>query len=405
MSVSNGPKSSLVEPDGREASRKRVAVVKNNFLPFSEAFLHEEVSHLRRYAPTVFARTQRNADRFTGHRVIAVETLPEDPHPVAAAFYNATARSKRHNAELAGGGFDLVHGYFIDNALTGMAFANRYDLPLVVSLLGHDVSIVMGREKYRPDKWHYLFGHERLFRRASMFLSISAELRDRIIECGCPAEKVHVHHVGIDLSRFHPAEQEDPGPPRVIMVGRFVEKKGFEYGLRAAAIARDAGHEFRLLLMGDGELRPEYEAIIRELGLHDVVEMPGVLKHDEIARNMRGAALAMVPSVVGRLLDREGAPTVAKEAAASGLPVLATLHGGLPELVDDGKTGFLVPERDAEALGARLTDLLASPQMRRKMAVAARKKMEREYDVGVRCAALEDFYDEAVKQYAASRKR
>ena len=106
------------------------------------------------------------------------------------------------------------------------------------------------------------------------------------------------------------------------------------------------------------------------------------------------------PSVVTRSGDRESGLIVAKEAAACGVPVIATMHGGLPDIVEDGHTGFLVPERDVERLSEPLGRLIAEPALRQQMGGAARLKMEREYDVRERVTELEGFYDEAIARKA-----
>lgn len=381
------------------AATRRVALVRNNFLPYSETFIHDELNHHERYQPTVFCRQQRNTERYPEHDVVSAEQLPGGRRPIASAIYGATGLLPQHELAFIRKKYDIVHAHFGHNGLWGMGFAFRHRLPLVVSLHGRDVTILMGKDKYRPEWWHYLIGHKLLFRRTTLFLAASTELKQIITNLGCPAEKVVVHRLGVDLSKFTPAQAEDPGPPRIVMVGRFVEKKGHVYGLRAAAMARNAGLKFKLCLIGDGDLRPEYEQLIADLDLQDTVELLGVQPHAEIMRQMNGAALVMTPSVIAANLDRESGMIVAKEGSACGLPVLGTHHGGLPDIVDQGQTGYLVAERDSAALGKRLIELLSDAELRRTMGKAARAKMEREYDSHARARALEEYYDEAIARF------
>jgi colanic acid/amylovoran biosynthesis glycosyltransferase len=133
------------------------------------------------------------------------------------------------------------------------------------------------------------------------------------------------------------------------------------------------------------------------LDLAGDVVFPGSLPHAEVCRLIRGATAVMAPSVVARNLDRESGLIVAKEAAACGVPTIGTIHGGIPDIIDDGITGFLVAERDVDALGAKLIKLLSDEGLRASMGQAARKKMEREYDIRDRVAKLENIYDDVIQ--------
>jgi colanic acid/amylovoran biosynthesis glycosyltransferase len=126
----------------------------------------------------------------------------------------------------------------------------------------------------------------------------------------------------------------------------------------------------------------------------------GVLRPEEVAERVSTSDVLLAPSVVTRSGDRESGLIVAKEAAACGVPVLATMHGGLPDIIEDGQTGFLVPERDVQRLSERLGRLIADPALRQQMGGAARLKMEREYDVRERVTELEGLYDEAIARHA-----
>jgi len=378
------------------ARKRRVALLRNNFLPYSETFIHDEIRHHERYDVTVLARRHSNADRFPGHHVVAVEG-PTERRPLQSAVYGLTGFSRRLERAVKQERPDLVHAHFGHNGLYAMGFARRHGIPLVVSLHGRDVTILLGRDKYHPEWWHYLLGHQRLFRQADLFLAASNELKTLITSVGCPAEKVVVHRLGVDVTRFEPGTPPGPGEPaQVVMVGRFVEKKGHQTGIRAVARARDAGHDLRLTILGDGPLRPDYEGLLAELGLTEQVDLPGACAHAEVVEHMRRATVVLAPSVVARNLDRESGLIAAKEAAACAVPVVGTIHGGIPEIIDDEETGFLVPEHDDAAMGARLCELLANDDLRGRMGVAARAKMEREYDIRERVRGLEDLYDRVV---------
>ena len=168
------------------------------------------------------------------------------------------------------------------------------------------------------------------------------------------------------------------------------------YGIRAFAEARRARGRGRLVIVGDGPLQPQLAAAVREADAADHVTFAGALPHAEVAALLATADVLMAPSVTTANGDRESGTMVVKEASASGAVPLCTWHGGLPEIVDDGRTGYLVPERDVAALARRLEQLLADPALRRRFAEAGRAKMLAEYDNRLRVAALEDAYDEVL---------
>ncbi len=378
-------------------AQPRAALVRTNFLPYSETFIHEQLRFHKRYRVKVFARQWRNADRFNGHDVTAVEQIPGAPRPIRSTLFGMTGLSLRLERALRAFKPQIIHAHFGHNGLYAMGFALRHRLPLVVSLHGRDVTVLVGRDKYRPSYWHYLIGHRPLFKVADRFLAASTELRDLIIDCGCPPEKVVVHRLGIDVERFAPAAPDQvASEPSVVMVGRFVEKKGHIDGLHAAARARDAGHNFRLTIIGDGPLASRYVAEIARLGLDERVDLPGPLPSAEVAARLRAATVVLTPSVIAANHDRESGLIVAKEAAACGVPVVGTLHGGIPDIIDDGVTGYLVPEHDPAALGARLSALLGDPVLRARFGAAARAKMLSEYDIRGRMTELESIYDEVI---------
>jgi glycosyltransferase involved in cell wall biosynthesis len=172
-------------------------------------------------------------------------------------------------------------------------------------------------------------------------------------------------------------------------VGRLVEKKGVAYALEAFARVRARVPEARLRVVGDGPLRGRLEARAEALGVSEAVTFVGVLDAEGVRAEMAAADLLTAPSVTGARGDRESGVIVLKEAAATGLPAVGTRHGGIPEIIEDGTTGFLVGERDVDALASALSALVEDPALRRRMGAAARAKIEREYDTVRQNARLE----------------
>jgi glycosyltransferase involved in cell wall biosynthesis len=200
---------------------------------------------------------------------------------------------------------------------------------------------------------------------------------------------------GIDLEAFVPV-LEDREPAHVLAVGRLVEKKGFDVLLAALQRLRASTPELRATIVGEGEERARLEQEIGARGLTDVVRLAGALDQDGVRAALRTATVMCLPCVVGADGNRDALPTVLLEALAAGLPVVSTPVTGIPEIVDNGRAGVLVPERDPEATARALAELLDAPPERDRLARAGRRRAEEEFDARRISVALHGWFDEAL---------
>lgn len=231
---------------------------------------------------------------------------------------------------------------------------------------------------------------------AAFAVTISEYNREVIVrECGEAArDKVHVIHCGIDPELFKPARAPRAGtqPGRLVCVASFEDVKGHRFLLHACRLLRDRGVDFRCDLIGDGPLRRETEGRIRELDLASHVTIHGPQTRQFVIRMLAHsdvAVLASHPTADGR---REGIPVALMEAMASGLPVVSTAISGIPELVESGETGLLVPPRDPEALADALEVLLRDDALRRRMGDGARARVVRDFNLSESARALHGLF-------------
>lgn len=375
------------------------ALFRNNFLPLSETFIHDELRFHERYRGVVFSRRHINSHIFSGHEVHSADTHGKG----GMLLYGATALYPPFFKEFRRRKFVLVHAHFGHNGLYALPYAHAFGLPLVITVHGRDVTILVGSDRFLPEFWHYNFASKTLFSRATLILAASTELAELLMEIGCPEDKIRIHRLGIDLTKFAFREQEPNGPLQVVMVGRLVPKKGFHFGIRAFAGALQSNCNAHLRIIGDGPQRLQLEQLVQNLGIASHVTFTGALPHTEVCQTIQQSTILLAPSVTASNMDRESGLIVAKEAAAVGLPVVAHWHGGLPDIVEDGHTGFLVPERDVTRMTQRLITLLRNVDMRRAFGRAAREKMEREYDIRKVNMRLESLYDEAIALWNKQR--
>lgn len=380
--------------------RYKTAILRHTLLPLSETFIAEQIRHLRGVDLVVLGIRLENRDRFELPAAYVVNPEASLPGRIREFVYVTTGRSGVLDEAITQQKVDLLHAHFGVEGLYALPFALRHRLPLITTFWGFDATMSRSRLLLsgKPAWIRYALFAERLRRRGTLFIAVSEFIRSRLIERGFPPERTIVHYNGVDVSAFTPPDREADGRT-ILSVGRLVEKKGMEYLIEA--FARIAGEvpEARLQIAGDGPLRQSLERRISERELSARVTFHGSLSHREVAGLMQSASIICQPSVTAANGDSEGLPTVVLEAAATGRPLIGTLHSGIPEIIADGTTGFLVPERDVAALADRLLLLLRNAELRRRMGEAGRKRIEREFDLGKQAERLEEIYRETISGF------
>jgi colanic acid/amylovoran biosynthesis glycosyltransferase len=222
---------------------------------------------------------------------------------------------------------------------------------------------------------------------------------ERLLEAGCDRSKVVVLHSGIDCARFQYIERHHRKGEamRIVTIGRLTEKKGIAFAIQAVAQVIASGRNLSYTIVGEGPLRAELLRLVEELDLSKHVQLLGWRTRDQVVDLIEAAHVLLAPSVTAADGDEEGIPNSVKEAMASGMQVVSTNHGGIPELVEDGVSGYLVPQRDVEAIADRLRQLIDHPQAWANMGQAARKRVMAEFDI-------DKLNDELVRLYAGIAK-
>lgn len=197
--------------------------------------------------------------------------------------------------------------------------------------------------------------------------------------------KIHLIYHGIDLGPFtgerHDCCGENRPAPLILSVGRLVPKKGMGDLIQACAVLRDRGVSFRCAIVGDGPLRGELQAQIARAGLEESVNLLGAMAHDALIALYEEASVFALSPLVTEDGDRDGIPNVIVEAMAARVPVVTTDVSGIPELVRDGQTGYLVPPRQPEQLAEKIADVLNHPGKALPLAQAAWSRLQADFDV------------------------
>jgi len=379
-------------------SRPVVASYCTTFLKPEMLHIYRQVCGLKRHGTFVVTRERACADRFP---FSDIELLPEPGQPVLRRFYlkflkrvpplHYRGEMEQLSALFARRAADLMHVYFGHTGVHLLEFLKAWPQPSVVSFHGADVMLREHRPKYAGQM-------RELLARVPLVLARSLSLAGRLESAGCPPEKIRLNRTGIPLGDFAFFARQPPvgGAWRLVQACRLIPKKGLHTALRAFAQFRGRFPEAALTIAGDGPMERELREAARGLGIADAVTFAGFLREAELKALYAGSHIFLHPSETTDKQDQEGVPNSMLEAMATGLPVAATLHGGIPEAVADGISGLLVPEKAPDALAGALIRIAASPEMAREMGRRASEAVRGEFEQARAIAKLEGFYDEAL---------
>ncbi len=272
--------------------------------------------------------------------------------------------------------YDIIHAHFGPNGLLAAKLRQIGAIQgkLVTTFHGYDVNLLPKR--YGADYYTPLFENCDLY---TVNTDFTAEIA---ISLGCSRNKMVKLPVGLKVINytFEPKKLNAGTQVRILTVARLVEKKGIEFSIKAIAnlISKHPGIIYNIV--GEGPLRLELEVLIEELGVSKNVRLVGPCRQEEVIRWYSNSQIFVLSSVTSSDGDKEGQGLVLQEAQAKGLPVISTFHNGIPEGILNGVSGFLVPERDVDALSEKLRYLIEHPDIWLKMGQAGRTFVEKRYD-------------------------
>lgn len=274
--------------------------------------------------------------------------------------------------------FAHIHAHFIDRAaVIALVVSRLRGVPYSITAHANDIYVgpVLLREKLAGAKF------------VATCTEYNRAYLARFADGAADGKLRRIYH-GLDVSRYAPARSGGGPVPLLVSVGQLKEKKGFSHLLRACAALKAEGRAFECLIIGEGPQRAALEAQIGALGLGEHVTLCGALPHDGVIDAYRRATLFVLAPVVSRDGDRDGIPNVILEAMAMALPVVSTAHSGIPEVIENGVNGLLVPPGDEAALARALARLLDAPDLRWALGENARRTVAERFDITQNVRAL-----------------
>jgi colanic acid/amylovoran biosynthesis glycosyltransferase len=293
----------------------------------------------------------------------------------------------RAAAHFDGPKFDIIHCQFgqLGVDVDTLRRCKAIEGSLVTSFRGADVTKFVSQS---PKQF------KNLFRYGDIFLAVGESIRNRLIETGCPAEKVQILRSGIDLSRFQLRKaQYIHDPIRLVTVARLAPSKGISFSLQAVKELNDEGLAVDYKIVGDGPCREVLGREAADLGLENIVSFEGAVQSNHVIDILRESDIAVAPSITGPDGEQEGVPNALKEAMAVGVIAVGTKVSGTPELVQNSVNGFLVNERDAGGIARCIKEISSlSREKLDRLKFAARKTIEESYDIESLNLELEHTY-------------
>jgi colanic acid/amylovoran biosynthesis glycosyltransferase len=356
--------------------------------------IYRQITALNRCAPVVIAQKRENAGRYPFEPVYIVpkpgthflrrfwlKQVRDTPWQVSTSELNALLGVLNET------GARLLHIYFGHIAVHLLPLIRAWKNPSIVSFHGADVIVDMNKPAYREATLQML-------RTAKLVLVRSESLQRALVDLGCDPAKIELQRTGIPLEQFPFREHRVPekGEWRFVQAGRLIEKKGLPVTLRAFATFVRQYPNATLTIAGEGSLLDELQRLARELGIAERVLFTGFVSQEQLREIYYQSHIFLHPSQTGHDGNQEGIPNSMLEAMAAGLPVFATDHGGIPEAIENGVSGVLVPERDHEALAQALLDAVHDADSLSRIGRAGADVIRDHFDLNNQARRLEEIY-------------
>lgn len=376
-----------------------------SYLSVTETWIYGQIKNLKSYRPIVYATSIENLDIYPTEKIRSLELKRGLGN--LTTFFNK-GWNKVFNFYLFFAFFlikdkpNLVHAHYGPAGYNFLRLKKLFNFPLITSFYGYDLSML----PYKSSEWKVRY--RKLFQQGDHFLVEGSYMKKCLIELGCSKEKITVQHLGIDLDqvRFAPRRSVRNRETRILVAGSFREKKGISYAVEAFGKVREKHKSLRMTIIGDSTGAPREEkekkkilAIVDKYRLNSYVKLIGYQPHLVFIKELYKHHIFISPSVHASDSDTEGgAPVSIIEASASGMPILSTNHCDIPEVVMDGESGYLVLEKNVDALTEKLEFLVSNPSIWEKMGDKGRKHIEKNYNITTQIQKLEEIYDLVVKE-------
>ena len=380
-----------------------VAHFANTYFKLSQNWIRTQVEHTNTYQPIILTMYTANIPENYSYTCYALREknwstwlmnrMLRKFFGYFPSFYN---KAQQNNVQ-------LIHAHFGQNGYSLIPLAKALKVPLVTTFYGEDAS----RLPFQVNEWQKRY--KTLFSFGTYFLVEGNHLGKQLQRLGCPASKILIQHLGVQLEYFPFTKRElkRDEPLRILVAGRFTEKKGIVYAVMAFAQLIAKGTNARLTIIGDADnknaenmhTKKKIVDTINQTGLAEKITLMGMQPLENLRQAYYKHHIFFAPSIQAKNGDNEGgAPVTIIEACATGMPVVSSLHCDIPEVIKNEKTGLLATERNVQQLSDYLHFLAAQPEKITELGLKARQHIEDQYDATKQGTRLEKIYDQVLCQ-------
>jgi len=376
--------------------RIRVAHFINPYLQITQNWIYNHIINTFGCDHLVLCRTLENIDQFPFESIHAA--YPKDTLQARIAMliarvfaqYPVSSYLKVIERENPA----VFHGHFSWESWRNIKLVKRTGIPLVTTFYGMDINKL-------PRRWVWRHRYPQLFSIGDAFIVEGYHMAQCLESMGCPKNKIHVVHLGVDIDRIEHLDdaQRKDATVRILFIGLGREKKGAEYAAKAFGLVAQYDKNMELHIIGDGPYRNRVESIVTKIGVKDQVVFHGFVAVEKYLSLMGSMDICLAPSVTASDGDTEGgAPVSVIEAQVAGIPVVGTYHCDIPGIVRHSHTGLLCAERDSESLAHHLKSLVENKRLRQQLGNAAKKHATAQHDIRLQGRKLYEIYRMVVEK-------
>lgn len=390
----------------------KVLHLRESFLPITENWIYPQITRVPGVETALLCHELANTAEFPLDNCpvfLKSRTGPEG-NALVSRMVRALARWSRAGERLATAKAylwrpSLLHAHFGTEGFAALGLKRLLGVPLITTFYGYDAWALPRSEPVWIERFKELFSH------GDVFLVEGPALRQRLVDIGCPIEKIKIRTLGVDIAEILFKKKDFSGRLKVLMVGRFVEKKGLVDGLSGCANAIKAGTELKVTIVGDStgdpaseQIKEALRSIAQPTEISPHVNVTGFLPHHQVRALLSQHDILLCPSKHSGYGDAEGgAPFILTEAQAAGVLCIGTRHCDIPEQIIDDVTGFLFPEGEVEQLAGILRKLSIQRDQLPVLTLAARTLVEENYNLSKQLDALALIYRDAMGKTAPGR--
>jgi colanic acid/amylovoran biosynthesis glycosyltransferase len=362
----------------------------DNYLAVTTSWIYSQIAFNKSFQQYVFAQKKHQAELFPIENLYSYQDLSGFKKAYNRVIY---ALFKYYPYCLSVGKAvqpDVIHAHFGNIGYKALKLKEQMGVPMVVTFYGRDLALA-SRKKYQRR-------YAVLFKKADLFLLEGSHMAKELERLGCPAEKIKVFHLGVDVDSIQYKEKViAPGVPiQLLFTATLTEKKGCEYLIRAYSniINQYRYTNVRLKIIGQGELKDDIIKLSKELRVFDQIEFVDYIPYSRFLEELALADIFVSPSVTAADGNTEGgAPVALIDAQASGLAIISSFHADIPEVVVDGQTGLLSAERDVVKLTENIRFFLDHPQKIAEFGARGRKHVACHYNIRIQGRILGEIYN------------